>query len=246
MNNIAIIPVIFYLLVINNVTAQVHDLIINKDGMTFSTKVVYIGDTIKFSNKDQIPHRIQVESKSNLFIDTGILNPGLIFNYEIKKETPSISIGYLSLPVLIFKDIDNPTKELKISFSNEPIVIQPKKSWFIKSEPFTILVFIGVETLGALPMPLPARIETIQFILDNKIIFNGSFDDFLGLDYISSTGYDLFQKDITLLPISGIGYKPIIINIPNNTLSFGRHSVIIKVVLQTGNSYEDKAEYIIL
>ncbi len=221
---------------------QTHEIEINEEGFGKLQSNIYMGDTIKWTNTGSKPHQIQ--SKSGLFLDSGLLNPGMSFEHIFKRAVPLPQVRSLTNE-LTFIDKVMPEHELKFLLLNEPIIISPRDSLFLKNKPFNILIFLGENIFTLLPVnPISvSEVINIELNLDGIPFFSGNLIEFNKLNFVISEGfYDkIFLASITEMD----GFRVFRIAVKPNALSVGLHVLNIQVKLKNGGVYDDTVRYTI-
>lgn len=218
--------------------AQTHEITIDENGFHNVPNEVFIGDTIRWTNKGVKNH--QVQATSGTYLSSGLLSPGVSYEYTFESKIPQIRI--YPATVISYVDQEMPTHELSFRLRNEPVLISPKTSFFKKTNPFNILIFLGVSVnvgIGLPPLPSPP-LKQIELTLDGVQVFNGSLDEFRMLNFVDS---ESFYSSNVYATREFYSVFSIVVN--PNILSPGVHNINVKITRFDSLIYEDSATYTI-
>jgi hypothetical protein len=138
-----------------------------------------------------------------------------------------------------------PEHELKFPLLNEPIIILPRDSLFLKNRPFDILVFLG-ENIFTLSPVIPISVSeviNIEIIVDGKQFFSDNLVEFNKLSFVTSEGF--YDKNFLAFIAKMDGFRVFRIAVAPNSLSVGVHVLKIQVKLRNGGEYDDTVRYTI-
>jgi len=229
---------LFFLIAQISNAAQTHEIAIDENGFSNIPRKVFIGDTIRWTNRGIENHQIQ--TKSGIYLDSGLLSPGVSYEYTFERKIPQVRIHPTT--TIYFFDKETPTNELSFELLNEPVTLSPKIGLFKRTNSFNFLIFLGENFTPSLPVIPKSPIKEIELTLNGVQIFSGSLDEFKVLNFVNSES--LYNNSFSISTnIEGFRVFSIVVN--PNILSIGVHSINVKVTRFDSLIYEDSARYTI-